>query len=312
MEEKKSRKRGQATVRKPKVASAGKRETPRKKVTGKNDKRAPQKKQGGEGFWHRMLYHEGELSSRAIWTATALIALLYLGVTYFFFFRPYLFKYEEAELHSLASQVHGLDISHHQGVIDWEKLSFAAYKDYPINFVFMKATEGGDFVDTAFPQNFASARERGLLRGAYHFFLPQVSAELQAENFIRTVRLEPGDLPPVLDVEVLGDGGTAQLQRGVRVWLTRVESHYGVRPIIYAGYKFKLRHLDDPFFDAYPYWIAHYYVGKLKYEGEWKFWQHTDMGEIEGVNGHVDLDIFNGSLEELMQMTVKADTVRAE
>lgn len=313
MEEKKSRKRGQGAVRKQKSVSSGKRESAsRKKVTVKSAKRTPQKKESGEGFWRRLFYRQGELSSRAIWTATVLIALLYLGGTYFFFFHPYLFQREEVELRFFASQVHGLDISHHQGVIDWEKLSFAAYKDYPINFVFMKATEGGDFVDTAFPQNFASARERGLLRGAYHFFLPQVSAELQAENFIRTVRLEPGDLPPVLDVEVLGDGGTTQLQQGVRVWLTRVEAHYGVRPIIYAGYKFKLKHLNEPFFDAYPYWIAHYYVGKLKYEGEWKFWQHTDMGQIEGVDGHVDLDIFNGSLEELMQMTVKEKKVGAE
>lgn len=246
-----------------------------------------------------------EVSPWVIWTATVLVAVGYLVVVYLFFFRPYMDGKQEAELDFLRPQVHGLDISHHQGHIDWEKLSLAAYKDYPINFVFMKATEGSDFVDNAFRQNFATARDCGLIRGAYHFYLPEVDAVLQAENFIRQVRLEPGDLPPVLDVEVAGKEGSAALQQGVRTWLLRVEQHYGVKPIIYASYKFKLKHLNTPFFDAYPYWIAHYYVNKLEYKGAWKFWQHTDMGRIEGVDGEVDLDIFNGNLEELVGFTIR-------
>lgn len=268
---------------------------------------SPRKKQNGTGtvWWKRLFFRHGELSPWVIWGATAAVAVVYLLVVWFFFFNPYLEGKRERELFFFRPQVHGLDVSHHQGRIDWEKLSLAAYQDYPINFVFMKATEGTDFVDKTFHENFASARECGLVRGAYHFFRPDVSAELQAESFISQVRLEPGDLPPVLDVEVLGKGGRKELQQGARIWLTRVEQHYGVKPIIYASSSFRKDYLDDSFFDAYPYWIAHYYVSSLTYKGAWKFWQHTDMGKLEGVDGEVDLDIFNGNLEELMQMTLK-------
>ena len=260
---------------------------------------------GGKGFFARLFHCEGGVQPWIIWTVTACVAVAYGVAVYFFFFRPYMQGKQEAELYFLRPQVHGLDISHHQGRIDWERLSLTAYKEHPINFVFMKATEGADFVDNAFRQNFASARECGLIRGAYHFFLPQVSAEQQAENFIRQVQLEAGDLPPVLDVEVVGSGGKAELQQGVRTWLTLVEQHYGVKPVIYASYRFKQQYLSDAFFSAYPYWIAHYYVEALEYKGPWTFWQHTDLGRLEGVNGHVDLDIFNGNLEELMEFTVR-------
>ncbi|MBQ8592784.1 MAG: glycoside hydrolase family 25 protein [Bacteroidaceae bacterium] len=274
--------------------------------------RTSQKRRGGDeevkaSWWKRLFFRHGELSPWVVWTGTGLVALAYLLVVWFFFFNPYLEGKRERELFFHRSRVHGLDVSHHQGRIDWAKLSLAAYHDAPINFVFMKATEGGDFVDKTFQANFASARECGLVRGAYHFFRPEVSAQLQAQLFMREVRLEPGDLPPVLDVEVLGKGGREELQQGARVWLTLVEKHYGVKPIIYASSSFRQDYLNDPFFDDYPYWIAHYYVPELSYKGVWKFWQHTDMGRLDGVDGEVDLDVFNGSLEELMKMTIASE-----
>lgn len=248
---------------------------------------------------------DGEVAPWVIWTCTSLVILAYIVVAYFFFFRPYMDGKREKELYFHRPQVHGVDISHYQGDINWSKLSQAVYENSTINFVFMKATEGGDYVDDTFQQNFAAARDCGLVRGAYHFYQPSVPAELQVASFIRQVKLLPGDLPPVLDVEVLGEGGVGELQRGVKVWLKRVEEHYGVKPIIYASHSFKEDYLNDPFFDDYPYWIAHYYVDSLKYKGPWRFWQHTDMGILDGVNGHVDLDVFNGNLEELMQMTIR-------
>lgn len=252
-----------------------------------------------------LFMRDGELAPWVIWGGVSLVGLVYLVVVYFFFFRPYLLRDEVQDIYFLRPYVHGIDISHHQGEIDWSRLSLATYRERPINFVFMKATEGGDFVDDSFRYNFAQARERGLVRGAYHFFLPDVSAEVQARNFISQVQLQPGDLPPVLDIEVMGKGGEEELQQRAATWLSIVERHYGVAPIIYASYKFKTNYLSNPPFTRYPYWIAHYYVEDLEYKGAWTFWQHTDRGRLDGIDTRVDLNIFNGNLEELMQLTIR-------
>ncbi|GAE82950.1 lysozyme M1 precursor [Bacteroides reticulotermitis JCM 10512] len=127
----------------------------------------------------------------------------------------------------------------------------------------------------------------------------------QADFFIRTVQLKPGDLPPVLDVEVTGKKNKVELQRCVKQWLDRVESHYGVKPILYTSYKFKTKYLDDSLFNAYPYWIAHYYVDSVKYQGKWDFWQHTDVGNVPGIEEDVDLNVFKGTLDELKKLTIK-------
>lgn len=286
------------------------------KVPSKSKNSSSRKKKGKRNMsvWNwqnlkqriRSLFmRDGELASWTIWGTALLVGLVYLVVVYIFFFRPYLLREEVQDIYFLRPYVHGVDVSHHQGEIDWPRLSLATYRERPINFVFMKATEGGDFVDDSFRSNFAAARECGLVRGAYHFFLPDVSADAQAYNFISQVQLQPGDLPPVLDVEVMGKGGAEQLRQGVARWLAIVERHYGVAPIIYASYKFKTSYLENPPFTRYPYWIAHYYVDDLEYKGAWRFWQHTDRGELDGIRGHVDLNIFNGNLEELMQITIR-------
>lgn len=284
---------------------------PRKKSSGKRKGRA-KKKSAQEWSWqnfkHRfrsIFLRDGELAPWVIWGGASLVGVAYVLIVYFFFFRPYLLREEVQDIYFIRPYVHGVDVSHHQGKIDWGRLSLATYRERPINFVFMKATEGGDFVDDNFQQNFASARECGLVRGAYHFFLPDVSAEVQARNFINQVRLVPGDLPPVLDIEVMGKGGVEELQQRAASWLSIVERHYGVAPIIYASYKFKLSYLNQPPFTHYPYWIAHYNVDDLEYTGSWKFWQHTDRGRLDGIDTRVDLNIFNGNLEELMQMTLR-------
>lgn len=116
--------------------------------------------------------------------------------------------------------------------------------------------------------------------------------------------LDSGDLPPVLDIEKRGKDEN-QLRRDLKLWLDKIEQHYKVKPILYTSYKFKTRYLNDSVFNSYPYWIAHYYVDSVEYRGEWKFWQHTDVGTLPGIREKVDLNIFNGSLEELQLMTIK-------
>ncbi|MCR5158561.1 MAG: glycoside hydrolase family 25 protein [Prevotella sp.] len=203
--------------------------------------------------------------------------------------------------------VHGIDISHHQGDIDWELLRNRATIDtLPVSFVFIKATEGSDIVDSRFKRNFDAARCYGIMRGAYHFYRTSTSSKLQAEHFIRHVKLESGDLPPVLDVEVKpSDVSAEKFRQGILEWLVRVEQHYKVKPILYTYHSFRQQFMNDSVFNLYPYWIAHYYVDSLHYRGPWAFWQHSDIGQLPGIKEKVDLNIFNGSYEELRAMTIE-------
>ena len=240
------------------------------------------------------------------------IIAIFSGAFYYFFIRPYAYRWKPCyglKAYGICVpccyDVHGIDISHYQGDIDWLELMQSRLTDYPIEFVFMKATEGGDHGDDTFARNFSEAGKHGFIRGAYHFYSPNNDLLIQSDFFIRTVKLAPGDLPPVLDVEVTGKKTKKELQQNIKRWLDRVEAHYGVKPILYTSYKFKTRYLDDSIFNTYPYWIAHYYVDSVKYEGKWHFWQHSDVGTVPGIDEDVDLNVFNGSLEELKRMTIK-------
>lgn len=244
------------------------------------------------------------------------ITLVFFAGFYWFFIRPYSYRWKPCYgmkgygvCMPCSYEVHGIDVSHYQGDIDWEQLAACQAGEFPIRFVFMKATEGGDHSDDNFLHNLAEARKHGFVCGAYHYFLPGTDARKQADFFINTVSLVNGDLPPVLDVETTGKKSPQELKAGVRTWLSRVEAHYGVKPILYTSYKFKMRYLSDSIFNTYPYWIAHYYVDSVRYQGEWKFWQHTDVGTVPGIEEEVDLDVFNGTLEQLMEMTLQRDTV---
>ncbi len=242
--------------------------------------------------------------------ALAIGLLVIGGGFYWFFVRPYSYRWKPCYGRLAYGvcipceyDVHGIDISHYQGGIDWNELHKNKDTDFPLKFIFMKATEGGDLADATFVQNFDSAKAYGFVRGAYHFFVPSSDARKQAEFFIRNVELKPGDLAPVLDVETKGKT-KEDLQRSVKTWLDIVEAHYGVKPILYTSYKFKESYLSDARFDDYPYWIAHYYVDSVRYKGHWEFWQHTDIGEVPGIEGDVDLNVFNGTLQDLSNYTL--------
>ena len=203
-------------------------------------------------------------------------------------------------------EIHGIDISHHQGNIDWTKLSNAMIDRTYVRFIMVKATEGSDYIDEMFEENFRKAKEHNFIRGAYHYWSKNSTARQQAFFYIDHVDLEIGDLPPVLDVEVKPENmSTENFQLEILGWLHIVEDRYHTKPIIYTYYKFKEAYLNDERFDAYPLWIAHYYVNSVEYEGKWKFWQHTDVGKIPGIEGYVDLDIYNGSHYDLEKLTIQ-------
>ena len=252
------------------------------------------------------------LRSWPVWFGIFLIGVVYVGLFYNLFVGPFSFRWKAIygeTIYPEGYHVRGIDISHHQSSIDWERLRNASMNNDPVRFVIIKATEGTSLIDENFNENFYQARKNDFVRGAYHFFLPDVDARKQAKFFLRQVHLEPGDLPPVLDVEKKGNLTPEQLRKAVKTWFDIVEERYHVKPILYTGYKFKLNYLDDSCFEPYPYWIAHYYVDKLEYKGAWIMWQHTDSGRMPGIQGQVDCNIFNGSLQELMDFTLKEDDI---
>lgn len=192
-------------------------------------------------------------------------------------------------------EVHGIDVSHHQSVIAWDSVAAQG-----IDFVFVKATEGMTFSDSLFQRNWPDIKAADMKRGAYHFFRPKTSAYAQAANFKNHVQLDEGDLPPVLDVEVLDGVSKVELLTGMLNWLYLVEVHYGVRPILYTNLKFYNKYLAGHF-DEYPLWIARYNTREpiLACGRDWQFWQHGNRGQIEGIRGDVDFNVFYGSLEQL-------------
>jgi lysozyme len=200
--------------------------------------------------------------------------------------------------------VHGLDVSMYQGAIDWDRLG-KINKTLPVSFVIMRATMGGLGQDREFRRNWRSATEKGLVRGAYHYYNPNVNSTLQAENFILTVDLDRGDLPPVLDIEKLSTVQDVEaLRRGVLNWLQLVEKHYGVRPILYSGANFYSSYLAD-YFAHYPLWVANYRPLKRPISSEWIIWQFTEKGTMTGIRGFVDMNVFNGSRKEFDALRLK-------
>ena len=241
------------------------------------------------------------------------VAGLYSFVLFYFFVDPYSFQWKAIygePTYPEGYKIRGIDISHYQNRIDWEKLRNASMNNDPVTFVIIKATEGVSLMDDNFNDNFYKARKNGFIRGAYHFMTPDVPARKQAEFFLHQVHLEEGDLPPVLDIEDKKKWAMMpkeEVQRMALEWLLAVEEHYGVKPIIYSGLAFRRDVLNARVFDEFPYWIAHYYVEKPAYEGKWAFWQHTDCGRVDGVRGTVDCDVFNGSPEEFARLLIKEE-----
>ena len=244
----------------------------------------------------------------AWWIGGTAVIVLYVFLFYHFFVCPTGFRwralYGDAE-YPEGFEIHGIDISHYQGKIDWEQLKNAMIKGCPVRFVIIKSTEGSSRLDENFRENFNQARDFGFIRGVYHFWSNKSTAREQAYYFLDQVHLTDGDLPPVLDIEHKpADKSVEDFQRDVLTWLHIVEDKYHVKPIIYTYYKFKEQYLSAPVFDDYPYWIAHYYVDKVQYKGKWKFWQHTDVGKLPGIKGYVDFNIYNGSYYELKQLCI--------
>ena len=189
-------------------------------------------------------------------------------------------------------QFDGIDVSKHQGVIDWGQL-----KQYSkIKFVYIKATEGTDYVDPRYKENLRNARKHGFKVGSYHFLSTKSSATTQFQNFIRIANREEQDLLPVIDVEVAGRWTSQQLRDSLKVFADLVEDYYGCKPLIYTSEKFFTKHLGRAFAD-YPLFIAKYNTAAPNVGYKWIMWQFSDCGlfrpAVKGNNGEVDMSRFN-------------------
>lgn len=190
--------------------------------------------------------------------------------------------------------VHGIDVSKYQEIIDWESVRAMQVEDINLKFAFIKATEGNVNEDRCFKRNWKKSKEAGMVRGAYHFFIATKSGKTQAENFISTVELQPGDMPPVLDVEQSYGISAVKLRQRVKEWLVTVENYYGVKPIVYTNVDFYKQILKDEF-DEYPLWVAHYLQKeKPRIYRDWHFWQYSENGRVNGIVYKVDFNVFNG------------------
>lgn len=201
---------------------------------------------------------------------------------------------------SESCTVKGIDVSRHQGNIDWVKVA-----DAGIRFVWIKATEGGDYLDPKFRRNWLLSRAAGLRRGAYHFVYWCRPAKEQAAWFVANVPADPDALPPVLDVEwnpnsrscpnsVSREKGAAD----IKVILHAMQRAYGVRPMIYAPSDIYEDLLKGSFED-YPLWARSLHGPPDGQYGErpWRVWQYSETGSVPGIVGNVDLNCADESIK---------------
>jgi lysozyme len=201
--------------------------------------------------------------------------------------------------------IHGIDVSRYQDIIAWEEVQKMNVKNIRLGFAFIKATEGIGNDDPQFNRNWKKAKANGIIRGAYHFFIATKDGKMQAENFIKKVDTEAGDLPPVLDVEHTYGLPYEEVRKEVRKWLATVEGYYKIKPIIYTNVDFYNRCLGEEF-DSYPLWVAHYYEPyQPRIKRGWVFWQHSDEGRVNGIIPKVDFNVFAGDSIEIRNLLVK-------
>jgi lysozyme len=194
---------------------------------------------------------------------------------------------------------HGIDVSHHQGEINWDEL--LDRMDTTLSFVYCKVTEGTNFVDNQWERNHEILSEREMKHGGYHFFTPDVSAKLQAEHFLSEYKPQKSELPPVLDAEV--DASTNEsLVNGMKEWLKVVESESGIRPVIYTSYSMYRDKMKGKF-DGYQFWIASYNSNESRVQdAEIIHWQYSDRGSVPGIKGSVDLNFSKESFRERVEL----------
>lgn len=184
----------------------------------------------------------------------------------------------------------GIDVSHHQGKIDWENLFVTERYDTVIHFVYCKATEGTDHVDTRWQRNRKNLQKLQIPHGAYHFFSTKTAPRPQATHFLNHWKKSETDLPPVLDVETEGFSDKDLIAK-MKIWLTEVENKTGMRPIIYTSLHFFETKFKNDFKD-YKFWIASYTcIPGCIDDSRIIHWQYSETGELPGIKEKIDFNV---------------------
>lgn len=197
-------------------------------------------------------------------------------------------------------EVTGVDVSHYQGDIDWDKMA-----DSGIDFAYIKATEGSSHIDETFYQNWRDAARTDLYIGAYHFFSFESPGEAQAQHYISTVESLDGKLIPAVDVEYYGDTrkrkqelDRAAIIKELDALLHALEKEYHCKPIIYTTYPAYHDFIKGSF-DEYDLWIRNvYYTPDIDMKENWLYWQYTDRAELDAYTGterYIDMNVFAGT-----------------
>lgn len=191
--------------------------------------------------------------------------------------------------------VRGIDVSHHQGEIDWKKLA-----EQDVGFAYIKATEGEDFLDQDFKHNWSAAKDAGIIPGAYHYFTLCKTGYEQANNFLTRIGLPSSvSLPPAVDLEFAGNckarPSQEELHKELRVFLDLVEQAWGCNVVLYSDSDFYQTYLQNEF-AGNPLWIRDLYrqPDRKKYR-DWQFWQYANRGKLDGIKGFVDLNVSRGN-----------------
>lgn len=188
------------------------------------------------------------------------------------------------EFQNVASH-EGLDVSHYQGRIDWERVG----REGGVSYVYCKATEGANYFDDTHTYNITMAHKYGLKVGSYHYYRPTVNISLQLANLTKHVKAEEQDLVPMIDIEEDRGVTESQFIADLTEFIHKVERHYGRKPLLYSGEYFYNRHFQGLFPD-YEWMIARYSTSQptLKDGKKYLMWQYSDKGRIPGINGMVD------------------------
>jgi GH25 family lysozyme M1 (1,4-beta-N-acetylmuramidase) len=192
----------------------------------------------------------------------------------------------------------GVDVSKYQGSISWSKVKASGRA-----FAFARVSDGTSYPDATFATNWSGMKSAGMVRGAYQFFRASQDPVAQGKLMMKKMgTLQSGDLPPVVDVEVMDGQSAATLVSRLKKWLVTVQNGTGKKPIIYTSPGFWSGLGNPSGFTDYPLWVANWGVSCPSMPGSWKawpFWQTSDKGSVSGISGAVDLDVFNGSLAAL-------------
>lgn len=194
-----------------------------------------------------------------------------------------------------STAVLGFDVSHHQVGNDWSKI------DQKYSFAIARCANGVT-VDETFATNWSEMHRIGLISGTYQYFRPTQNPTTQANLLLNLIgnKYNSGDIRPILDVEVDEGSSNTQLASSIQVWINVIRSKTGVMPIMYSNQSFWNSHSLPDF--GCELWIANYDVPAPHIPNAfktWKIWQYTSKGAVSGINGNVDIDRWNGTLEEL-------------